>query len=235
MRRNIVGLFGTLLLWSGPFAFVAVVVLATGSSDVDRWAAKGIQIQLLVAMASPLTAPLGAFLRRGSRWTPAARLDRRERRSRETFSVFDSALLVGMILSVVFVVSLTSGGVRTSLRILAEWRDLSVDPTTFARVGGFVLVAATIVVFVATAVRVLWWLLAGFWARTCWGRPRVEVLSDNPVDVAFDPLPSRVTKAWAAGLIVLALCMVIIAGSIVYQLWIAPRSGPVYQPSFGSA
>ncbi len=119
----------------------------------------------------------------------------------------------------------------------SEARELSAGRVSAATIAGAVLlgVCAAAVAILAAVLHLT--LFFGFWRRTVWGRCRRAALvepAQQELQLLMEPLPSRAMTAYAAGLVVLFVCLTVIAGSIVYQLWVAPSAKPLYVPQFGS-
>jgi hypothetical protein len=89
---------------------------ASRLSLAERANSHGLDLVLGLAMAAPLTAPLGSWMRRGSLWTPTARWHRRRSRSLDRVSVYDLALCLGLTWSVLGTGGSAVAVVRTCTR-----------------------------------------------------------------------------------------------------------------------
>jgi hypothetical protein len=159
------GLVGTAILWSGPTAMVVLVGVLLRAPLTTRF------FNPLAAIAASgfVTAPLGAWLRKETRWTSEQRFARRMSRSIEKVAWQDFGFLFGTV-AMVFLPLLILFDALLRVRSV---RFFVLDYVFGANRSNVDIQSARIHV----GVRVVWLVLAlllaaGFWRRTVWARRR---------------------------------------------------------------
>lgn len=224
MRAHIRGLVGTALLWSGPVALAAMVGLPELLSELNYPTDRAALIAFVVGVSSVLTAPVGAWMRRNTRWTAAARWERRNQRSVERTSVFDIAFGVGIAWFSLTSIGVVASLVRVSRQMWSEWREMTHDGWHVFSIVGAGVFAGFLTAIVISAVQLQRMLIGGLWRRTVWSRRRLvdQCTQAGEHEQLREPIPPRIITMYAAALVFLALCLVVIAACVAYQVWIAP-------------
>ncbi len=221
MAKNLRGLIGTLLVWSGPFALSALVA---GAAFVfsKPWT-NGIVVPMAISVSiTCITAPFGSWLRRGTRWTTAAGFDRRDSRPLDRMNIRD--------LPKVFVLLFL--GLQLGLVPVGAWWMAHRPPhgplASDYRPGSLEF-CFQFVAFLYFGIRTQLLLLGGVWLRTTWGRRKISTVlreHEGPHDPIVEQRNfARSLRAYGIGLAILIGCVVFIAGSLIYQLYIAPGHG----------
>lgn len=191
---------------------------------------------MFVAILCPVTAPIGSLLRRNTRWAPAERFARRVNRGTEKPTWLDAVLLVGAlsasICATVVAVSQLIFLAVVARNGLTGWHDLTGDGLLVASVVG-IAIAGVLVTFCYLPIRLLLYLVGGFWHRTIWGRRSIHEIRRSPPDYSSSSAPIWLTDGrthkyvmaiYAAGLVVLLALLLFIGASLIFQLgW--PRFG----------
>ena len=194
MVKHVRGAVGTALLWSGPSAFLALLFLVRTQTGGERLTDLFAQLLLNGAAATIFTAPIGSWLRRGTRWTPEARLQRRNARSLTKVTVFDAGFCLGIAYVSYEFISVLPAMVPLAKKLWPEPADVDGN---LSKVALVILFVALLVIGTVMFVQLNVLLIGGLWRRTVWGRRRSADRATDPTESDTEDNPSPDSGAGA--------------------------------------